>query len=77
LFTGRGDIPPGSVSAEKKANDMAKRKPSDWEKLQARTDYLAKRGRQFSPVDIKDVRVEDWTDEDGKPIATVQNENEP
>jgi hypothetical protein len=60
------------LRTEKKANDMAKRKLSDWEKTQARADCLVKRNKQFSPVDIKDVRVEDWTDEDGKPVATVQ-----
>jgi hypothetical protein len=60
------------LRTKKKANDMAKRKLSDWEKTQARADYLVKRNKQFSPVDIKDVRVEDWTDEDGKPVATVQ-----
>jgi hypothetical protein len=68
---------PRKLRTKKKANDMAKRKLSDWEKLQARTDYLAKRGRQFSSVDITDVRVEDWTDEHGKPVVTVQNENKP
>jgi hypothetical protein len=62
---------------KKKANDMAKRKLSDWEKLQACTDYLAKRGRQFSSVEIADVCVEDWTDEHGKPVVAVQNENKP
>jgi len=56
---------------------MTKRKLSDWEKTQACADYLVKRSKQFSPVDIKDVRVEDWTDEDGKPVATVQNEKKP
>jgi hypothetical protein len=66
-----------SCRAVKKANDMAKRKLSDWEKLQARTDYRAKRGRQFSSVDIADVHVEDWTDEYGQPVVTVQNENKP
>jgi hypothetical protein len=65
------------LQAVKKASDMVKRKLSDWEKLQARTDYRANRGRQFSSVDIADVHVEDWTDEYGKAVVTVQNENKP
>ncbi|MBB4383653.1 hypothetical protein [Bradyrhizobium sp. SBR1B] len=51
---------------------MTKRKLSDFEKVRTRADYLAKRGKQFSPVDIKDVQVEDWTDENGKPVIIVQ-----
>ncbi len=50
---------------------MAKRKLSDFEKTQARAAFLVDRNRQFSPVPVS-VVVDDWTDDDGKPIVTAQ-----
>ena len=45
---------------------------TDFEKVRARADFIIEKQRQFSPVDIKDVHVEDWTDEQGKPLVTVR-----
>ncbi|WP_316172898.1 hypothetical protein [Bradyrhizobium sp. SZCCHNRI2049] len=51
---------------------MARRKLSDFEKVQARADFVAKQIKQFAPVQVAMVLVEDWTDDDGKPIVTVE-----
>ena len=54
------------------SDDMARRKLSDFEKVQARADYAAKQNKQFSPVQVDAVLVEDWTDDDGKPIVAYR-----
>jgi hypothetical protein len=56
----------------KRGDDMARRKLSDFEKVQARADHVAKQNKQFLPVQVVAVLVEDWTDDDGKPIVTAQ-----
>jgi hypothetical protein len=51
---------------------MTRRKLSDFEKVQARADYVAEQNKQFSPVKVAAVVVEDWTDDNDKPIVTAQ-----
>lgn len=51
---------------------MSKRKLSDFEKVRVRADYLAKQNKQFSPVQVANVFVNDWTDDSGEPVVTVQ-----
>ena len=51
---------------------MARRKLSDFEKVQARADFVAKQNKAFSPKPVSAVLVEDWTDDNGKPVVTVK-----
>jgi hypothetical protein len=51
---------------------MVRRELTEFEKVQARADYLAKRNKRFSPVQVAAVLVDDWTNDDGKPIVTVK-----
>jgi hypothetical protein len=55
---------------------MARRKLSDFEKVQARADYVAEQNKLFSPIPVAAVVVNDWTDDDGKPIVTAQENGE-
>jgi hypothetical protein len=51
---------------------MSKRKLSDFEKVRVRADYLVKQNKNFSPISVANVFVDDWTDDSGEPVVTIQ-----